>query len=133
VSPGGRRHSRGLGCLEHPERPGCSSTHAGRRDPGDQIAGDAAFCQDAGQGLVVNIIETGLDVQEKRVHLYAQCLQHRYVIDQCEGSIVRARPREGDTLVGVYQAPRAGGQEEAGGDYPLKYLHDCAEEHNYPK
>jgi len=65
---------------------------------------DPAFCMDAGQSWVVNIIKTSFHVQKKGGHLQAWPLQGLYVIHEGEAGIICAQPREGAALVRVNQA-----------------------------
>jgi len=43
-------------------------------DPGDQVMGDPAFPEDAGQTWVIDVMKTGFDVQKKGGHLQARSL-----------------------------------------------------------
>ena len=73
-------------------------------DPGDQVMGDPAFPEDAGQTWVIDVMKTGFDVQKKGGHLQARSLYGLYVIQEDEAGIICAQPREGAALGSVNQA-----------------------------
>jgi len=74
-------------------------------DPGNQVVGDAAFPQDAGQGGVVDVVNACFDVQKKGGHLQVWPLPGFHVVHKGEAGIVGAQPGKGTELVGVNQPP----------------------------
>ena len=112
---------------------GAASLAEERRNSGDQGGGDPAFPQDAGECVVVDVIEPCLDVQKRGGDLQAWPLQSPNVIGEGEARIVGTKPGERTALVRVQQPLQPRCCEEAGGNNPFKDFRDGTDEDYYPE
>jgi len=70
----------------------------------------------------VDIVETALDVQEKRGDLGTESLKEANLMSESRGGVDSGEAREGYCLVRVEQAYMPGQEGETRSDYPLKYF-----------
>ena len=74
-------------------------------DPGNQVIGDPAVPEDAGQSQVIDVIKASLEVQKEGGHLKALPLHGFHVLHEGEEGIVCAQPRRRAALVRLNKAP----------------------------
>jgi len=104
-----------------------------RRHPGDKVRRDPAFPQDAGQSVVLDVVEPRLDVQEQGGDLKAWPLKGFDVVGEGEAGVIGTEPWERAALVGVQQPFRPGCCEEAGCDDPFQDFRKSADEDYNPE
>ena len=100
---GGSNVDRGRGPRGPLEDEGAAPFAEEGRNPGDKVWRDPAFPQDAGQGVVIDVVKSRLDVQKLGGDLKAWPLKGFDLIGEGEACIVGAEPWKRAALVGVQQ------------------------------